>query len=186
MFDKKNASASRTVSQNFGDLLKQSGGYRNMYDEKGVNKDLLRQASESARGTDKGGLGYTDPGLVGGLKEGLDGYMGSMTTPLEGLLGNVGLSGSAGSTAASAVANPILAQAQLFGNIFGSSLGGSRAAAQGEADNNALNAAIANLRSNIDTKVNTTGLKNQLSVTKNNERDAELFKLLGMMDTTNL
>ena len=81
--------------------------------------------------------------------------------------------------------NPATAALSL-GNIVGGFVGGSKEEAQARADQGAYENAIGNLRQNVENKINTTGLKNQFGVKANNAQDLELYKLLGMLDTTNL
>ncbi len=179
LFGKKKASATKTLEQNFGDLLSQNNAMRNMYSDTGVNKDLLKQIIGKAKAEETFNVGNVDPGAVGGSLEAI----GGVNDSLRGLLGNTPL-GSDGAQLA-LLTNQLTAPYALA-NIFGSTLGGSRAAAQGQADTNAYNAAMVNLQANITNKINTSGLKNQLSIGKNAQQDMELFKLLGLLDTTNL
>lgn len=192
LFGKKKAQAWSTLNQNFGDLVQQGGGYRDIYSNEGVNKDLLRQASEAAKGIQTSQIGYTDPGLIGGVADSLEGLgkstnfgTGDALSKTLGFGSNNDIGKAVGFVGDVYTGNLGNAYANLS-NVVGSTLGGSKAAAQGEANRNAQANALANLQANITNKINTTGLKNQLSVNQNNERDMELFKLLGMMDTTNL
>lgn len=178
LFGKKKATATQSVSQNFGDLLKQNNAYRNMYSDKGVNKDLLRQASDRAKGTTSFADGFTDPGIAGGLQDtaaGLNDMVG----------GFVSKNSPLGSDGARLAMLPITAPLELT-KFLGSSLGGSSAKAQSGANAQAQANAIADLQNKINQKIQSTGLKNQLSVKQNNQQDAELFKLLGLLDNTNL
>jgi len=179
LFGKKKAQAWSTLDQNFGDLLAQNDAYRNMYSDEGVNNDLLRQIASGAKGADSFYSGNTDSGVVGGTLDAigapadyLSNFLGSGSVPKAA--SNLGL-----------LTNPVTAPLALA-NMLGSTLGGSKAAAQGEADLKAREAAVANLQQNITNKINTSGLKNQLSVGQNAAQDMELFKLLGLLDTTNL
>lgn len=180
LFGKKRASATQSVSQNFGDILSQNNAYRNMYSDKGVNKDLLKQIMDTSRGSEDFNTGYTDPGIVGGVTD-------TAALPADMISGLIGTNQGTEKAALNLamMANPATAPFALA-SLIGSKLGGSSAAAQGEANANAQAAAIENLRANITNKVNTSGLKNQLGVVNNAQRDAELFKLLGLLDTTNL
>jgi hypothetical protein len=176
LFGKKKASATQSVSQNFGDLLAQNNAYRNMYSDEGVDKNLLKQMAESSRGQQTFNSGNVDTGIVGGA-------MDAVSLPADMLSGLLGKSQSA--TNLAMLTNQITAPMALA-NILGSTFGGSSAAAQGEADRNAQAAAVENLKANIQNKIQSTGLKNQFSVKQNEASDLELFKLLGLLDTTNL
>lgn len=180
LLGKKKAQAWSTLNQNFGDLIEQGGGYRNMYSDEGVNKNLLKQASDLAKGSQGFYSGNTDPGIVGGVTD----MAGATSDEISKLVGSgTGL----GKTATDALmwTNPVTAPLALYGAL-GSTLGGSKAKAQGAADFAAQQNALANLRANLENKINTSGLKNQLTVNRNEAQDDELFKLLGMLDTTNL
>lgn len=179
LFGKKKAQAWQTYNQNFGDLIQGAGGYRNIYSDEGVNTDLLKKAAQASQGKQSFNVGDVDPGAVGGTIDAI----GAPIDKLQGLLG----SSTAGKAATNYAlfSNPLTAPMALA-NILGSTLGGSKAAAQGEADRAASANAIANLQSNILNKINTSGLKNQFSVGQNTAQDMKLYKLLGLLDTTNL
>ena len=180
-FGKKEAQAWKTLDQNFGDLLNKSGATRSMYSDEGVNKDLLKQVTQQAKGAQSFSAGENVGGDLIGTASGIASAPGDM---LAGLLGNTtGLSQNA--TKLALLSNPVTAPLALAG-IFGNAIGGSSAEAQGRADQAAYSNAVANLQGNLQNKINTSGLKNQLSVGKNAQQDAELFKLLGLLDTTNL
>jgi hypothetical protein len=171
-FGTKRSSATKSVNQNFGDLLAQNNAYRNMYSDKGVNKDLLKTASDLARGNQT--FGVTDAAT------GIDDSIQSV----QDIIGTKSL-GKAGSIAANTVLAPITIPLQIA-KMLGTAIGGSSADASSEANRNAQAAAVADLQRNIQNKIQSTGLKNQLSVNQNNQQDMELFKLLGLLDTTNL
>lgn len=176
----KRASSTKTLSQNFGDLLAQNKATRNMYSDEGVDQDLLKQIINKSQGRETFNVGNVDPGIIGGVTDAVGGISGS----LQDLLG---ASGSAGKNATNLamLTNPLTASFALA-NMFGSAIGGSSGEAQGRADFAAQQNALANLQANIQNKINTSGLKNQLTVGQNQARDLELFKLLGLLDTTNL
>lgn len=178
LFGKKKATVTQSVTQNFGDLLKQNNAYRNMYSDEGVNKDLLRRAASAAKGDKSFESGNVDPGVVGGLQD----AAGDISGTLGGLLSKNSPLGSDGARLAML---PITAPLELA-KFLGSSLGGSSSAARGKATAAAAGAAGADLQNKINQKVLSTGLKNQLSVKQNNQQDMELFKLLGLLDNTNL
>lgn len=188
LFGKKKASATQSVSQNFGDLLKQNNAYRNMYSDQGINKNLIKTASDLAKGqqTFESGTDSTSnlAGQTSNIYNQVNDMMGSAIDKgqdaVNGLLGNT-LGGLVGASSFGA-----LNLANKFTGAVSNALGGSSAAASGEANRNAYNAAVANLQANLTNKINTSGLKNQLSIKQNNQQDAELFKLLGLLDTTNL
>jgi len=150
-----------------------------MYSDKGVNQDLLKQIIGQAKGAESFNMGNVNPGVVGGVTD----TLGGVSDSLQGLLSKTPL-GETGSKLAM-LTNPLTAPLALA-SIFGSAVGGSSAEAQGRADFAAQQNALANLQANIQNKINTTGLKNQLSVGQNSQQDMELFKLLGLLDTTNL
>ena len=178
LFGKKKATVTQSVTQNFGDLLKQNNAYRNMYSDEGVNKDLLRRAASAAKGDKSFESGNVDPGVVGGLQD----AAGDISGTLGGLLNKNSPLGSDGARLAML---PITAPLELA-KFLGSSLGGSSSAARGKATAAAAGAAGADLQNKINQKILATGLKNQLSVKQNSQQDLELFKLLGLLDNTNL
>jgi hypothetical protein len=177
----KNAQAWKSLNQNFGDLLNKSGATRNMYSDAGVNNDLLKQVTQQAKGAQSFSAGENVGGDLIGTATNIASAPGDM---LAGLLGNTtGMSQNA--TKLALLSNPVTAPLALA-SIFGNAIGGSSAEAQGRADQAAYSNAVANLQGNLQNKINTSGLKNQLSVGKNAQQDMELFKLLGLLDTTNL
>lgn len=178
-FGTKRAQSWKTLDKNFGELLNENNATRNMYSDQGVNKDLLKQVIGQAQGAESFNMGNVNPGVVGGTLD----AVGGVSDSLQSLLSKTPL-GETGSSLAM-LTNPLTAPLALA-NIFGSAIGGSSAEAQGRADFAAQQNALANLQSNIQNKINTSGLKNQLSVGKNAQQDMELFKLLGLLDTTNL
>lgn len=178
-FGTKRAQSWKSVSQNFEDLINKAGGYRNIYSDEGVDKDLLKQIASQAQGNTSFQLGNVDPGVVGGTMDAI----GAPADYLSSMLGNSGTAKTA--TNLAMLTNPVTAPIALA-NMLGSFVGGSSAEAQGRADYAAGLNAVENLKGNIQSKINTTGLKNQLSVGQNTNQDLELFKLLGLLDTTNL
>lgn len=178
-FGTKRAQSWKTLDKNFGDLLTENKAMRSMYSDEGVNKDLLKQVIGQAQGSQSFNMGNVDPGIVGGTLD----TLGGVSDSLQNLLSKTPL-GETGSSLAM-LTNPLTAPLALA-NIFGSAIGGSSAEAQGRADFAAQQDALAKLQANIQNKINTSGLKNQLSVGKNAQQDMELFKLLGLLDTTNL
>lgn len=179
MFDTKRAQSWKTLNQNFGDLLSKNDAYRNMYSDEGINNDLLKSIVSQSKGKEGFNLGNVDPGVIGGVVDAaaLPGDM------LKSVLGGVGVDKNLSNVAM--LTNPVTAPLALAG-MFGNFVGGSSAEAQGRADYAASIDALANLQKNVQNKINTTGLKNQLSVGQNTNQDLELFKLLGLLDTTNL
>lgn len=184
IFGRKRATATASLSQNFGDILKQGNATRNMYSDKGVNNDLLKDIIAGSKGALTNSQSLDTSNIAGQLansynkvhnaigtgidkaKEGISNFTGS------DLLGDVALSGVE-------LANKLVLGTNKV-------LLGSSAKAQNQANNAAQQNALANLQANLQNKINTSGLKNQLSVGKNAQQDAELFKLLGLLDTTNL
>lgn len=181
-FDTKRAQAWKTVDTNFGDLLGKADAYRNMYSDEGTDNNLLRQIANSAQGKETFGAGYVNPNLY----DTVDQVAGIPQALMNQLTGGATNSG-AGRAAINygMLTNPATAALSL-GNIVGGFVGGSKEEAQARADQGAYENAIANLRQNVENKINTTGLKNQFGVKANNAQDLELYKLLGMLDTTNL
>lgn len=178
-FGTKRAQSWKTLEKNFGDLLTENDAYRNMYSDQGVNKDLLRQIAQSAQGEQTFESGFVNPDLVGTIQD----TAALPTDLLQGILGT-NTAGQAATNYAM-LTNPVTAPLALA-NMFGNFVGGSSGEAQGRADYAAYQNALANLQQNITNKVNTSGLKNQFSVNQNNAQDLELYKLLGMLDTTNI
>lgn len=178
-FGTKRAQSWKTLEKNFGDLLGENNATRNMYSDAGVNKDLLKQVIGQAQGAESFNMGNVNPGAIGGTLD----TVGGVSDSLQNLLSKTPL-GDTGSSLAM-LTNPLTAPLALA-SIFGSAIGGSSAQAQGRADFAANQNALANLKANIQNKISSTGLKNQLSVGKNAQQDMELFKLLGLLDTTNL
>lgn len=179
-FGTKRAQSWKTLEQNLGDLIEANNGYRNIYSDQGVNKDLLKQIAQNAQGGETFNTGYVNPDLVGTAQD-----VGAIPQDmLQNLLGNKNIATTAATNYA-LLSNPVTFLPGLA-NIFGGMVGGSSAEAQGRADYAAQQNALANLQANITNKINTSGLKNQLSVGKNTAQDLELYKLLGMLDTTNL
>ncbi len=176
----KRATSNRTLTQNLGDLIAQNNGYRNMYSDQGVNQDLLKQIIGQAQGNQTFNVGNVDTGVVGGITEPLS----NVSDKIQSLLPSINPLGNTATNLAM-LGNPLTTTFAL-GGLLGNTLGGSKASAQNEADRNAQAAALADLQTNIQNKINTTGLKNQLSVGQNQARDLELFKLLGLLDKTNL
>jgi hypothetical protein len=62
---------------------------------------------------------------------------------------------------------------------------GSSGSAAKKAASNAQAAAIADLQNKITATLNKQGYGNQFVKQNNTQRDAELLKLLGLLDTTN-
>lgn len=181
LFGTKRAQAWKTLNQNFGDLINQGGGYRNIYSDEGMNKELLKQASQAAQGKEGFNLGNVDGGIVGGVQDTAN-YAKDM---LSGLLGGKSNLATNVGTNYAMFSNPVTAPLAIA-NIVGDFVGGSSAKAQAVADRAAYANALDKLRNNITNKINTSGLKNQFTVNQNTNQDLELFKLLGMLDTTNL
>lgn len=180
LFGTKRAQAWKTLEQNFGDILKANDGYRNMYSDQGVDTNLLKQIAQSAKGNETFNTGYVNPNLTT-VAEGVSEIPANF---LQNILGDSGVASKAATNYAM-FSNPVTAPLALA-NLFGSFVGGSSAEAQAVADRAAYQNALSNLSQNITNKINTSGLKNQLGVTKNTAQDLELYKLLGMLDTTNL
>jgi hypothetical protein len=188
LFGKKKATATQSVSQNFGDLLAQNNAYRNMYSDKGVNKDLLKTASDLAKGEQTFASNVDSTNNLAGQTSNIYNQANDMMGKVIGK-GQDAVNNLLGDTLGGLAGAPTLGMLNLTNKFTGAvsnALGGSSAAASGEANRNAYNAAVANLQANIQNKIQSTGLKNQLSVNRNQQQDAELFKLLGLLDTTNL
>lgn len=180
LFGSRGAQAWKTLTENLGNVIQRGGGYRNIYSDAGVNKDLLKQAAQASAGKQTANIGVGNPGIVGGITD----YGAALNNLLNDKL-STGNSLADTAIQATAWTNPVTAPLAMA-NILGSTLGGSKAAAQSEADYNAYQDALNKLRSNITSKINETGLKNQLTVNKNTQQDLELFKLLGLLDQTNM
>lgn len=179
-FSTKRAQSWKTLEQNLGDLIESNNGYRNMYSDQGVNKDLLKKIINSAQGGETFNAGYVNPDIVGTAQG-----VGALPQDLlQNLLGDKNVATTAATNYAM-FTNPVTAPLALA-NMFGNFVGGSSAEAQGRADLAAQQNALADLQSNVANKINTSGLKNQFTVGKNTAQDLELFKLLGLLDTTNL
>lgn len=192
LFGKKNASATQSISQNFGDLLSQNNAYRNMYSDKGVNKDLLKQIINTSKGNQSFNTSADNTsnalGQISNTYDTVNDIQGNLINKGQDAVGNFA-SGIVGDDLGKLLGKTSFMGLDIANKISGAlstGLGGSSAKAQGKANANAQAAAIENLRANITNKVNTSGLKNQLGVVSNAQRDAELFKLLGLLDTTNL
>jgi hypothetical protein len=185
LIGKKKATATQSVSQNFGDLLEQSGGYRNMYSDKGVDKDLIRQVAAGARGFKDFESGEnTTSNAIGQVYDINDQLYGMSGRALDKT--KEAISKATGSKLIGDVTTSGLRLANKLALGAGKFMGGSSAKAQGKANSEAQANAIADLQNKINQKIQSTGLKNQLSVKQNNQQDMELFKLLGLLDTTNL
>lgn len=169
VFGKKRASAHKTLSQNFGDLIESGSGYRNMYSDEGVDNELLKKIIDQTVGSETFGTNYDTSNLTSQLLTLSDDLTG-------GLVDDLGVW---------AWTNPVTAPLALA-NAAGSWLGGSKSKAQAIANSAAAQNALINLKANINKKVTDTGLRNQFSVGQNAENDLELLKLLGILDTTNL
>lgn len=184
VFGTKRASATKSLSQNFGDLLTKNNAYRNMYSDKGTNNDLLNQILQQAKGTETFSQGLNTSGIVGKGLDVYDNVQNKMNSAVDKARKEV--SNFTGSELLGALTHlgPDLINKLTQGTV--KLVGGSSSEAQSRADASAQQNALTNLQSNIQNKVNTSGLKNQLSVANNAQRDAELFKLLGLLDTTNL
>lgn len=182
LLDTKRAQAWKTVDTNFGDLLGKADAYRNMYSDEGTDNNLLRQIANSAQGKETFGAGYVNPNLYDTVDQ-VAGIPQALMNQLTGGASN----SNAGRAAINygMLTNPATAALSL-GNIVGGFVGGSKEEAQARADAQAYENAIGSLRQNVENKINTTGLKNQFGVKANNAQDLELYKLLGMLDTTNL
>lgn len=186
VFGTKRASATKTLTENFGDLIRDAGGYRNMYSDEGMNSDLLRRVINASQGdeTFSDRLNEADVGdLIGDVSGALADEASKYASPTGMLTDILGTSGSNNDLVKmfNFAINPLSAVSSV-----GSFLGGSSSEAQARADQDAYNKALQALRTNITNKVNTSGINNQLSVGQNTGADLELLKLLGILDTTNL
>lgn len=188
----KRASATTTLNQNFGDLLSQNKVMRNMYSDKGVDTDIMKKIIEGAQGARTGNIESNNTNNV--IGQGLDIY-DSVRGVERGLLDSTkkGITNATSSVLGDDIGKFIgktsmlgLDAAYKLTEGLSKAIGGSSGEAQGRANYAAQQNALANLQSNIQNKINTSGLKNQLSVGKNAQQDMELFKLLGLLDTTNL
>lgn len=189
---KQSAQAWTTLNQNFGDLIDQSGGYRNMYSNDGVNKDLIKQASSLAKGVQGFQSGSDNTSNLMGQWTGVLNDVSDMSLDLGKKAAEPGtkiLSSILGDDIGKLYNKSMLLPMEMTAKLYNGAnnfIGGNKQKAQAEADLHAQEDAMAKLRAGIDSKINTTGLKNQLSVNKNSQQDMELFKLLGMLDTTNI
>ena len=140
-------------------MIQAGGGYRSIYSDEGMNKELLKQASQAAQGKEGFNLGNVDGGIVGGV-QGTANYAKDTLSKLLG--GGNNLTTNVGTNYAM-FSNPVTAPLAIA-NIVGDFVGGSSAKAQAVADRAAYSNAIANLQQNITNKINTSGLKNQFTV----------------------
>jgi hypothetical protein len=191
-FGTKRASSTKTLSQNFGDLLSQNNAYRNIYSDKGVNKDILKTAAQLAIGQQTFGTGAeTTNNLIGqgaNIYNTVQGMNEDLVNRGQQAVGDLA-SGVVGDDLGKLLGQTTFAMPDLAFKLtqkLGSAIGGSSGEAQGRADFAAQQNALAALQENIKNKINTSGLKNQFTVGQNAAADAELFKLLGLLDTTNL
>lgn len=192
IFGTKRASATKTLSQNFGDLLAKNNAYRNIYSDKGVNKDLLKTASQLASGEQTFGTGAetTNNALSQGLNvyDTIQGMQSGLINKGQDLVGGLA-SNVVGDQLGSLIGKSVFLPVDIAGRLMSgvsSAIGGSSGEAQARADYAAQQNALAALRANIQNKIQSTGLKNQLTVGQNQAQDLELFKLLGLLDTTSL
>lgn len=72
------------------------------------------------------------------------------------------------------------------GNAVSGALFGSSSGLQAKADKQALKGAQKDLKKKVSQALVKQGYGNQLNVMQNDERDMELLKLLGLLDTTNV
>lgn len=207
----KKKTAEKYLTQNLGDLLESSGGYRNMYSDEGVNQDTVNQILGLAKGTNTGEFGT---GSNYGLSSGSIGNVGGGSTdawnPLTGsylAYGDVagrnlerlgeGYTNLVQDAFGNNVVSDILGgtQGKIVGEIgrglsnvasgVNSALFGSSEGLKEKAQAKANAAAVSDLKNKINQSLNNQGYSNQFNVINNQQRDLELLQLLGLLDTTN-
>lgn len=207
----KKKTAETYINQNLGELLKDTNSYRNMYDDSGINQDNINSILGLAQQVK--GNNYLDPtsntglNLSGhlenaGMKD-LGKYIGP-EAPLnyQGMIGqgyqslgneydNI-IRGLAGNSVVGDILSTPGNYVRELGrgienttNEISKALFGSDKGLKDKAQAKAQAAAISDLSNKIDKSLQQQGYGNQLTVQNNAQRDMELLRLLGLLDTTN-
>jgi hypothetical protein len=213
LFGKKTKKVTAYETANLGDVLDKAKANRDMYSTKGVDKKtvdkilgLSKTLAENdglyGSGTDSGvpqisraGQEYLGKNSILGKASGMSGVLtGDVGSTIEGI---GGLTGDVANIYKNIVGKtPVLAQhagalgeigkgVSDVGSAVSSGMFGSSGSAAKKAASNAQAAAIADLQNKITATLNKQGYGNQFVKQNNTQRDAELLKLLGLLDTTN-
>jgi hypothetical protein len=210
LFGSKSASSTKYARQNLGDLLNKTGGFRQIYDEEGVDTEGYNNLAKAAKGIADGTYQSQD---FSGLDPANIGSMFGLDESLSRAILNPAFSTGAIFDANSAVFDKTAdITSKIFGNNalsdtlnvpanvlseiskigsgivsgVGGSLFGSSEGLQSSADVWAQKKAVEDLKKKITSTLKNQGYANQLGVVQDTERDQELLKLLGLLDTTNL
>ena len=210
LFGSKSASSTKYVTENLGKLLNKAGGFRQIYDEKGVDTEGYNNLAKAAKGIADGtyqsqdfsGLDPANVGSMLGLDENLSRMLLNPAFGTSALFdGNKLINDKITELGTDLVGDNVLSDVlfapaklgSLVSNLgskvvssIGGSLFGSSKGLQSAADNQAQKKAVKDLKKKITSTLQNQGYANQLGVVQDTERDQELLKLLGLLDTTNL
>lgn len=212
-FGKKTTSTTRYLDANLGDVLNKSNGFRNMYSDEGIDQNNVNDILGLSKMLAKNDGTYNIAGETGvpQVSKMISDYVGNNSVlgkanQLAGIAtGDVGatiegiggLTGDAANIYKNIVGDtPLLSQnASLLsgiGNVVAdigsgvsSGMFGNAAKASAKAERKAYDAAAADLQNKVKSTLDQSGYGNQFVTRSNTQRDMELLKLLGLLDTTN-
>lgn len=210
VFGTKSRSSTRYLTENLGNLLDRADGFRKIYNPEDIDDTAYNNLAKSARGILDGSFSRAseqgiDPASLGtalGLDENLSrailnpAFATGAVLDANKFINDKILDFGEDLTGSDTLSKVLFAPAAIgsfvsdiggkIASAVGGGLFGSSAGLQSQADVFAQQNAAKDLQNKITNRLRSEGYANQLGVVQDAERDAELLRLLGLLDTTNL